>query len=275
MSEQTTKNAVFKGTPEQIKEITQEKDIIVPAELVPLATNGKIYPTDSILCGKTELECRYMTAADEDIFFNRGVHKSGTLFTALARTCLVDKKIPVEDMAVADLFTIIAAIRSMSYGSNYAVEIKCPSCDAQFNHTFELKDLKLNRLEKDPIYPNTNMFQVTLPKTKWNIKYKLLTAKDQSAMLIEEENRRKKGLPDNFNYRRLLYSIISINDEENKGKIAAMIRVMPSLDSLAWRKDYSETEPGLETKQDVICGSCGETSNIDIPFGPSFFYPTT
>lgn len=269
------KNEVFKKN-EQKKSVSHNPlDFQIPSEPVPLPSNGLVYSQNHPLSKKQEVDCRLMTASEEDLLMNRALIKSGKLISALLKACIVSKDVDPDDLVAGDRSTLLVAIRAMSYGEEYKVALNCPACDSQFDFEVSLNKLPLKRLKREPIIPHSNLFSVKLPKTKWEVNYRLLTGHDDVAISRESEMRTKKGLQESYVLSRLMRSIVSINGEEDRSKIAQMIRSMPAMDSLAWRRDYEEVEPGLEMKQEAVCSVCGEISEFGIPLNANFFFPAT
>jgi len=73
----------------------------------------------------------------------------------------------------------------------------------------------------------------------------------------------------------LLYSTVSVDGIEDRGKIAGFVRVMPARDSLALRNYIRENEPGIKMKQDVVCNSCGHSEEVSMPINSTFLWPST
>ena len=48
---------------------------------------------------------------------------------------------------------------------------------------------------------------------------------------------------------------------------------MPARDSLALRRFLDEYEPGVEMKSHMVCPHCHEESEVELPIGPTFFWP--
>ena len=61
----------------------------------------------------------------------------------------------------------------------------------------------------------------------------------------------------------------------SRSKISFFVKNMPVRDSLALRKFLDNQEPGVVMKGDLRCNSCFEESEVDLPIGPSFFWPET
>ena len=248
----------------------------VPVEAVPLPSNGRVYPADSSLSGLETVDIRAMTAREEDILTSRALIKKGTVITHLIQSCLVDKRIDVEEMLVGDRNAIMTALRVTGYGSEYAAEVDCPSCGERSKQEFQLTDLAIKRLKVSPVAEGANLFEFELPVTKKKVHFKFLTGKDEQEITIMLERKKKQGAQgDNLVTTRLGHSLVAISGIKDKGKLNTFIRNMPARDSLALRKFIDSNEPGLDMKTWMDCSHCMESSEVRLPMGASFFWPDT
>lgn len=249
----------------------------VPVDIVPLPSRGKTYPVDSPLHGVDKVEIRAMTAKEEDILMSRALIKKGTVISHLIRSCLIDKRINPEELLSGDRNALMIALRITGYGNEYPVEVTCPACGNKEKHEFDLTELPLRFLEEEPEAPGENVFSVTLPMSKKNVKFKLLTGRDEEELNSAAEAKKKKigGDIDNLITSRLQRSIISVDGRSDSGFIMNFIRNMPARDSVILRKHMSKIEPGIDMKSDYVCTACGEQSEVDVPIGPTFFWPDT
>jgi len=246
----------------------------IPVESIPLPSRGLVYPTDSPLHGKETVEVRAMTAREEDILTSRALIKKGTVITELIKSCLVDKRIDVSKMVSGDRNALMVGLRVTGYGSDYNVEIECPHCQSKSKQTFNLSELELKPLDLQPVEIGQNLFEVQLPVTKKNVKFKFLTGADEEEILVIQERKKKAGgLADNLVTTRLQFSLVEVDGKSDKNLINSFIRSIPAKDSLFMRQMIDQAEPGIDMKSYMDCPSCSESSEVRIPLGPSFFWP--
>lgn len=246
----------------------------VPVESVPLPSRGAIYPNTSSLHGKDTVDIRAMTAREEDILTSRALIKKGTVITELIRSCLVDKSVDVDSMISGDRNALMIALRVTGYGAGYTVEVTCPECNHQNKQEFSLLELPVKELEANPASYGENLFDFTLPMTKKKVQFRFLTGKDEQEMMIISERLKKQGQKtDNLVTTRLLFSVVSVDGISDKSKVQHFVRNMPAADSLALRKYMDKVEPGIEMKSHMECTNCGESSEVRLPMGASFFWP--
>jgi hypothetical protein len=256
--------------------VKDDFDWEVPVETVPIPSEGRVYDINSVLYNKTTLDINAMTAKEEDILTSRALIKKGTVITHLLQSCIAERGVSVQDMLTGDRNALMVAVRITGYGVDYNVEVTCPSCDEKSSQAFDLGELPLRRLSIDPVTPGSNMFAYTLPVTKKEVKFKFLTGKDEEEMSIIAE-RKKSALPgirgESLVTSRLARSIVAIDEIEDKNKINLFVNKMPAQDSRKLRAYIDANEPGIDMISWMGCPHCGESSEVSLPLGASFFWP--
>ena len=265
------------GAKSQRDSVLEELGIQIPEEVVPLPSQGKVYPVGSPLHKRELLEIKPMTAKEEDILTSRAYIKNGTVITKLIQSCVTDNSVNVQSMLSGDRNAVLVAIRITGYGERYSTTITCPECNENFDHDFNLAQLPLKNLEIEPVEPGVNLFSFQLPVTNANVQFKFLTGRDEEEITTNAERRKKKlkSVEENMITARLQHQIVSVNGRTEKGLIAKFIQHMPAGDSLALRNFIQKHEPGIDMVSEVTCTNidCGETSEVDVPLGASFFWP--
>jgi len=247
----------------------------VPDVSVPLPSRGKVYPTDNVLFLAETVDVRAMTAKDENILSSMALIKKGTALTSVMRACMTNKLIDVDSMLVGDRNAVLIGIRNSSYGSEYTVDVDCPSCDAKFEHTFDMSRLSVKTLDVEPCVSNTNNFRFDLPRTKREVIFRLLTGRDVAELDRTQAQRKKNNVVvDDSATLSLHHQIISIGGEEDRNKLMKLVETMPAYDSLALRTYIADIIPGVDMIQDMSCPVCDAVSEVDVPMGTEFFWPT-
>ena len=243
-------------------------------ESVPLPSRGVIYSEDKGIYDTETLDIKPMTAKEEDILTSRAYIKNGTVISKLIKSCLVDKSIDPDDLISGDRNALLVALRITGYGADYELDINCPACGKSNKSTFNLSELKIKRLQVEPDVLGENVFNVVLPVTKKNVKVKFLTGHDEKEMMITNDRKKKSGLnTDNNVTDRLNRSILQIENIKDKNKIKLFVQNMPARDSLALRRFLDNHEPGVDMKATMECTHCFEESEVELPIGPTFFWP--
>jgi hypothetical protein len=263
--------------PSEIKKVDVMKEefgIDIPVESVPLPSRGLIYSKESNLFNRETLDIKPMTAREEDILTSRAYIKNGTVLTELIKSCLVDKSIDPDDLISGDRNAILISLRITGYGSTYNAEVDCPECGFTNKSSFSLSDLKIKRLDIEPVLEGKNLFEVQLPVTKKNVKVKFLNGHDEKEMMIINERKKKSGIISETSVTdKLCRSIFEIENVSDKNKIRMFVNNMPARDSLSLRRFLEVNEPGVDMKAWLSCNSCHEESEVNLPMGATFFWP--
>lgn len=261
------------GEQQQQQSQPQQNSYQVPVELVTLPSRGSIYPVGHPLCGEQTVEIKAMTAKEEDILTSRALYKNGTLITQLIKSCVLNKTIDPDEMLAGDRNAIMIGIRVTGYGPEYTVEVTCPECAKDFKNNFSLAGLILKPLTAMPLQPNTNLFGYRLP-SGGEVVFKLLTGKDESEVgKVMEAKKKVGGAVEAGVTSRLFQSIVSLNGETDRAKLAVMIQNMRALDARALRKYIDDIEPGVDMTQKIVCPACDAESEVVMPLGMNFFWP--
>ena len=276
----TRKNEVFArdsssaGVPRR-NVMKDDFDYEVPVEVVPLPSQGKVYPEGSPLHLVESLSIRAMTAREEDILTSRALIKKGTVITELLNSAIVTPGVDSGKMLAGDRNAAMVAIRITGYGREYSAEITCGGCNESVDTDFDLAQLPIKRLDIDPIESGVNLFEFTLPYTKKKVHFKFLTGDDEQDLLKETERTRKKlrHATDSLVTGRLKRSIVKVGEVTDKSKINVFVSNMPAADSRALRKFIEEHEPGVEMKMWTECALCSHDQEVNMPIGAKFFWP--
>ena len=249
----------------------------VPVELVPIPSEGKVYPPGTVLHNKKTLQIKAMTAREEDILSSRPLIQQGTVISHLIQACLMDKSVNVRDMLLGDRNALMVSVRITGYGSRYEADSSCPECGERSSQEFNLSELEIKRLSIDPVTPGENLFSFTLPVTGKEVQFRFLTGADEEERTIAAD-RKKKLMPDlkiEANVTgRLEQSVVSVGGVIDKNKVNQFISNMPAQDSRALRSYVIKNEPGIDMSAWMRCPRCSETSRINLPVGSNFFWPS-
>ena len=247
-----------------------------PTTFVDLPTKGMFYPEGHPLHKVDQVEIRFMTAKEEDILTSQSLLKKGIAIDRMLESILVDKRIKLSEMAVGDKNALIIAARISGFGSDYGVEITCPSCGEQGEHIFDLDGLKSNDWENlegvDIERTDKGRFTVTVPATKATIQMRILSGEDEKYLTQLAASRKKKGLPEAVVTDQLRRVITSVNGEDNRALIESFINNAPALDTRYLRGVYKKAVPNINMKQDYSCSNCGFESEMEVPLTAKFFW---
>jgi hypothetical protein len=241
----------------------EESKFKMPTETVELPSKGLLYPEDSELA-KGTIEIKYMTAREEDILTNQAYIKNGTVLDKLMKSLIVSK-INYDELLIGDKNAIMIASRILGYGSDYSFS---------YNNEEYTVDLSLieNKPLKEELFANrTNEFSFTLPRSKNNITFKLLSHKDEQDINRELEGLKKINKDSDPSLStRLKYMITSVEGLRDKKDIREFVdNALLAQDSRALREYIKEIQPDV----DLTFFPNDTTNRVSIPIGVSFFWP--
>jgi hypothetical protein len=240
-----------------------EERFKMPTEWVDLPSKGLLYPEDSELA-KGQVEIKYMTAKEEDILTNQSYIRNGTVLDKLLKSVIISK-INYDDLLIGDKNAIMIAARILGYGSDYSFELSGES------HTVDLSQLE-NKPLKEGLFDNrSNEFAFTLPKSKYNITFKLLTHKDEQDINRELEGLKKIHKDNSPELStRLKYLITSVDGSRERQDVREFVdKALLAQDSRALREYIKEIQPDV----DLTFFPEGSSDRVNIPIGVNFFWP--
>jgi len=110
-----------------------------PAIHIKLPSNGVGYASGTLELTETgELPVFPMTAVDEITYRTPDALFNGSAVVDVIKSCIPSIKDPWS-MPVADLDTVLIAIRIASYGSDMEFETQCPGCNEMNNYALDLR----------------------------------------------------------------------------------------------------------------------------------------
>lgn len=274
MTKVTTKE-LWAATARPTDEVHPADDgYLPPVNTVKLPSRGLVYPPESPLYRCETVDIKPVTAKEEDILSSQTLIKKGIVMTALMRACITNRLIDPDKMLVGDRNAVLVSIRVSAYGPSYNCEVICPDCaETCKQHSFDLSRLGLKELGAEPFGgPGSNEFSFVLPISKKEVRFKLLTGETASQLDRDIEELRKKGQERGVT-ARLMAQLTSVVGVEHKD-LHRFVASMPAQDSRALRSYMTKIEPAVDMVQDFECPSCGTTTEVDIPIGTEFFWPS-
>jgi len=248
---------------------------VLPTMFVELPSKGEFYLEGHPLHGLDAVEIRMMTAKDEDLLTNPDLIKKKVVLDRLIQSLLVDKRLRVDDLLVGDKNAILLNARVAGYGSDYEVEITCPSCGAKEKKEYDIEEcLQTKESEELEEAQKTERgtFLVQLPLVKYTCEVKLLTGKEEKKILknFDFNSKKKKNttLTD-----QLKETIVALNGDEDKKKIEFFVDHMPASDARFLRKVYDKLAPDVQMATEFECRECEHLEVIEVPLTVDFFWP--
>ena len=236
-----------------------------PTEVIDLPSKGLLYPKDSPLASG-KLQMKYMTAKEEDILTNQNYIQKGIVIDKLLQSLIVDS-IDYNQLVTGDQNAVMIAARILGYGKDY-----------EFTYGGESQVVDLTTLEDRPfdealITPHVNEFKYTLPFSKTEITFKILTVGDEDKIRQELAGLKKinKDASPELS-TRLKYIITSVGGVRETGTIRSFVdNQLLARESKALRDYIKQIQPDIDLT--VKVNYRGVEEDIALPINVSFFWP--
>jgi hypothetical protein len=236
-----------------------------PTEEIDLPSKGLLYPKDNPL-SSGKIEMKYMTAKEEDILTNPNYIAKGTVIDKLLQSLIITK-VDYNDLIVGDQNAIMVAARILGYGKDYEFQY------AGESQTVDLTTLEDKVFDESLITPHTNEFSFTLPHSKVDITFKILTIRDSDKIKRELEGLKKINKDNNSERStRLKYTITSVDADREAKTIREFVdTALLARDARAFRSYVNEVQPNLDLKVTVETRNGEE--DVELPITATFFWP--
>ena len=244
----------------------------LPTETVELPSKGLLYPLENPL-SSGKIEMKYMTAREEDILSNQNYIRQGLVFDKLFQSLIVSK-INYDDLTLGDKNAILIAARILGYGKDYQVKYPHPVTGVEEPITIDLAEIKNKEVDYD-LCKNLNEFTFTLPQSKNEVIFKVLTHQDEKQIDTELKGLKKVNLSADVT-TRLKQAILAVNGSREKKDIREFVdNYLLAADARALRDYMRKITPDLDLTF-TFMGSDGYIQEgVDLPIDASFFYPST
>ena len=249
-----------------------------PTEWVDLPSKGKYYPQGHPYHGKEQVEIKYMTAKEEDILASRSLLKKGIAIDRLIKSVCKDN-IDVNSLLTGDKNALMLAARVTGYGTDYAVHVQCPVCQARNeNFNWDLGEINVaipdeEFLSKHNYEPTERGYKITLPQTKAVVSVRFLTGVDEEKLDKLQTNRKRANLGESRMTDQFRQMIVEISGHTDRTMISKFAENMPAGDARVLRKSYAEAKPDVDMSINYVCGECLSESEVDMPMTAEFFWP--
>jgi len=253
----------------------QITEIPIQTSMIPLPSQGKLYPIDSPLASG-EIEIKHMTAMEEDILSSLSLIRRGVVLDKLLEACIVDTKIDINEMLVCDRNAVYIAIRISGFGKDYPIQITCPNCNLETKGSTDLGELNVKFLETSPVSANTNLFKydTEYEGTPYSFTFKFITGGDE-VKITEIQKKLAVSNPDGNSKEvtlRMIAMIQQLNEHKSSETLQFMLPNLPMRLSKKFRNYVDKIEPQVEMKSNVMCSNCGVESEVDVPMTSDFFW---
>ena len=255
------------------QEVKQSK---FPTEIIDLPSKGLFYPADSELA-KGVVEMKYMTAREEDILTSANLIKQGVVLDKLFQSLIVSS-INYNDLLIGDKNAIMMAARVLGYGKDYEVEITDPfSPNDKQKVVIDLTSIQPKEYDFDSLVPNQNEFEVTLPISKRQLVFRLMThgleTKIKEEVKAQLKFTKASGIDRDLS-TRMKCMIVSIDGNSERPYINNFVdNELFAQDSKFLREQIKQKTPDLDMTFVFTSNVTGESQVMEVPMDVSFFWP--
>ena len=252
-------------------------EFVRPTTVLTLPSKGTLYPEGHPLCGQETIEIRQMTTAEEDILSNPALLKNGTAIDKFLERILVDNKLGPQDLLVGDKNAVLIQARIDGYGPEYKTKVVCPACMEKQTCDFDLTECyHETEVEIPEIVTVTDRgtFVVTLDNG-WDVEFRAMNGEDETSLSKLVANKKKAGLAATPVQDQLNTLIVSISGHTDKSTISQAVQHMTGKQSRLVREVYKKVIPNVELRSELSCGSCGATTEMEVPLTADFFWART
>ena len=244
-----------------------------PTEIISLPSKGLCYPESSPL-SSGEITIKLMTAKEEDILTSTNLIRKGMHLDKLLESVVVEPGVDIKDLLIGDKNAILVTSRILAFGPEYDVTVTDPSEKEPVEVKVDLSKINIKEVDESKLN-RKNEYDFSLPVSKSQIKFKLLTHGDELAInkdIEASEKTLKQSNEITARYRRI---IVEVDGNRDFGHISNFVtnRLLAG-DSKAIRKYMASMTPDLDLTFNYVSPFTGEEEALRIPFGVDFFYPS-
>jgi hypothetical protein len=240
-----------------------QMDFNLPHDVVSLPSKGIFYKSK-----KESLKVGYLTAVDENLLTSPNIFKEGIVYN-LMKSKIYEPGFDVNQMLEVDIQAVLIFLRNTSFGSEYEYSLVDPKTKMRFDTSVVVEEINIKKPTNNP--DDNGLFEFMLPKSKKNVKLRLLTLGDNRE-IDKFQEQYPQGMVAPIVTKRLEKQIVSLEGDTNKENISKFVNQMPIMDSKEIRKFIRTCEPQLDLTKHVIAPS-GEKVTFDVTFGAEFFRP--
>ena len=215
----------------------------VPYDIIELPSQGLLYPNK-----KSKVKVEYLTAYDENLLTSPNIMASGKLIDVLIERKVKDLGFDHNLLLEGDRMAIIIFLRVSAFGEKYIQPVVDPKTNKLVEGEIDLSKLENKQLT---IQADENgYFDFNLPKSSKNIKFRLLTGKDEEEIDIIDNELMERNNNDISSKTtiRLERCIMEIDGEKDKVRISNILKALPIMDIRKLNKYMTEIEPGIVFK---------------------------
>lgn len=234
---------------------------------IELPSKSKFYSTIPPV-----IHIRPMTGEEENILAQPRHVKKGDAVDMIFKN-VIRENINTYELLAADRMYLLIYLRGISYTPEYDVEVRCPACTTSFS---TMIDLNLIDVEMCPDDLDTESLIGVLPKSGVEFEYRFPTGEDDRAITRHRKMRVEQYGDQNSDDTVMFRSALlleRIGQVTNKHDLMHILKKLPVADVNYIRNKINDPPFGVDTEVGLVCPSCAEEFEIELPFESDFFFP--
>lgn len=284
--------------------LSKKEEELIPWQEITLPSKG-LYYDGRIPGGKVQV--RPMGLYADKALATARLVKTGKAIDYIFQHCV---RLPDPDFEVLDLLSddrvfLLYVLRGITHGNEYEFFLKCPACDSNSQHEYDLNDL-WETMQEPPVdedgSPLVEPFKLVLPYLSdqvgedfW-VTVRFLRGKDNMDFMGADpgkdlsprkarnrKNRGKRPVYDPVGERsedldetlekNINRVIVSVMGVEDRRKIQALVERLHSEDIAVITEWLRMNSPGVDTSIETDCPHCSAVIAAPLPITESFFRP--
>lgn len=256
---------------ELVSRLNKQREIYQPFDLPsrgmfnPEVKNGQIY-------------IRAMGGKEERILLTQRLMRSGDALNMIFAGCV--RGVNPLELTSPDRLWLMYVIRSLTYGTLYEYETKCPSCDQIAKESQDLDQLPVNYVSEEVTDPVT----YELPDSGLVVSYSVERGRHEAELRKKSQMKKRNFFdqgeqPDEVFDIRATMIITRFEDPttgqifDNSTDIHAIWTALSAADRTSFRNAINNQSWGISTDIMITCPYCQYEYEIPLPVGVDFFYP--
>lgn len=240
------------------------------AEEYTLPSKGKVYDKPI----NPNIKIRSMTTEEE---MKRLGHseKPYKIISEIIDDCLVEKPgVSSYDLCIGDFQFLFYKLRTVTYGPDYTILVKCPFCDEVSEKTLNLDELEVVEYSEELMDKYLN---ITLPVSGKSIKLRLQTPRMLDEITVKTKNLQNKS--SNTAGSAILYTLLSVIEKVdgevlNQVQLETFIRKLNMKDTNFILQSLRKVNIGVSPNIDMECPMCLNSFSAPLPINGEFFGPS-
>lgn len=234
-------------------------------------TEKHVLPSRGILYSgiSPEVVLRNMNTADEKMLLG----STPDALDLILKACIVTpKEINLDELISSDKHFLLLKLRIISYGSEYFVTARCPSCGAMPEYKIDLDSLPVDYLSENFVEPYESF---ELPMGKQAIELRIprikdLNDADAKARRFHKKFTEAKG--DMSYIYRLMTNIATVDGKTLPlPELQKFVEEMAVRDSSYMKNKMNKLKVGIDTEIIEECPKCNSDHKFELPITYDFF----